>query len=198
MGCLQPPYGPEELYSGFTTQAEAANNDIREFIKLLKDERTKQAFEQVKSSRERDSENIKAWRFTEHANWLTIPKRFEGALGLQSVSDLDPMDIDVPRDEGISETVQRFKDMFKELVIAIDDENRVIRLALPPPANLDFQIEQKLGDAQKETYEVRTEASSMLNKKIVDVVNSRHKNLGLMRLLVSHFIKSNLPHRRQT
>ena len=184
MGCLQPPHGPEQLYTRFTVQAETANDDIRDFIKLLKDDRTKNAFEQVKSSRGRDGENIKAWRFSEHANWLTIPKRFEGALGIDAATDTDPIDLDEANEDDITEIVQRFKDQHPEIAISSDEARKTVKLMLPAPAELEFQIEQKPGNIPKTSYEIWTESPKPLNRSIVSAVNSRSKHARLERLLV--------------
>ena len=39
---------------------------------MMRDERAKEVFEQVKKSREADGEGIEGWRVTEHEDWLDV------------------------------------------------------------------------------------------------------------------------------
>ena len=65
---------PAEFYAQFSNAAAGAGKDIQEFMWMMRDERAKEVFDQVKKSRDADGEGIEVWRVTEHEDWLDVKK----------------------------------------------------------------------------------------------------------------------------
>ncbi len=65
---------PADFYAQFSNAAAGAGKDIQEFMRMMRDERAKEIFDQVKKSKEADGEGIEVWRVTEHEEWLDVKK----------------------------------------------------------------------------------------------------------------------------
>jgi hypothetical protein len=61
----------EALFREFSKAAVTANEEIQEFRKLMNDQESIQVFEQAKKSRAERPSGIKAWKVTDHPDWLT-------------------------------------------------------------------------------------------------------------------------------
>ncbi|KUJ11735.1 uncharacterized protein LY89DRAFT_625214 [Mollisia scopiformis] len=61
---------PEVLFQEFSKSAETANKEIQRFRKLMGDQDTLQVLEQARKSRAERPTGIKAWRVTDHPDWL--------------------------------------------------------------------------------------------------------------------------------
>jgi hypothetical protein len=61
----------EILFRKFATAAAVANEDIKQFKRLVEDDESKKIFERAKDSRAENPKGITAWRIVEHPDWLS-------------------------------------------------------------------------------------------------------------------------------
>jgi len=62
---------PEALFRDFSKAAATANQEIQQFRRLMAAENSIQVLEQARKSRAENPTGIKAWRVTDHPDWLT-------------------------------------------------------------------------------------------------------------------------------
>lgn len=61
----------EILFRKFASAASVANEEIKQFKKLIEDDQSKKIFERAKDSRAENPKGITAWRIVEHPDWLS-------------------------------------------------------------------------------------------------------------------------------
>lgn len=58
------------LVTAFSASMKTANTEVQQFRQLVMSDDSKQIFEHAEQRRAENSKNIKAWKITEHPNWL--------------------------------------------------------------------------------------------------------------------------------
>ncbi|KAE8447408.1 hypothetical protein EG329_010822 [Mollisiaceae sp. DMI_Dod_QoI] len=62
---------PESLFRDFSRAAGTANQEVNEFRRLMGNQESLQVLEQARKSRADNPTGIKAWKVTDHPDWLT-------------------------------------------------------------------------------------------------------------------------------
>jgi Ser-tRNA(Ala) deacylase AlaX len=60
----------EILFQKFAAAAATANEEIKQFKRLIEDDESKKIFERAKDSRAENPRGITQWRIVEHPDWL--------------------------------------------------------------------------------------------------------------------------------
>lgn len=64
----------EVMFSAFMKAVNDAQDDLREFTTLMRDDTTKQVFALADKSREENPNGIKPWRHRDHPEWFKMDK----------------------------------------------------------------------------------------------------------------------------
>ena len=123
------PSSPEQLYSAFSSAAQNAGKEIREFTRMMQDGRTNEALESAKKSREIDGEGIGCWRVEEHANWLDVSGTGnDAANGGRKTGAMEEDVVDGKSEEQVKAVVQEFKESHPEVDLSSDEDLKVMKV----------------------------------------------------------------------
>ena len=90
---------------------------------MMRDERAREMFEQVRKSREGDGEKIEGWRVTEHEDWLDVKRE----LKMEELDgDVDePLRVDVAQPEDPVKVVESFRTAHPDIEVDLADVTKV-------------------------------------------------------------------------
>lgn len=183
---ILPPSTPEQLYSNFTTAAQTAGKDIRDFTTLLQDKQTRDVLERARKSKEEDAAEIGCWRVEEHADWLdgTWQQLGEGShdtMGAMNVARGEEREV---QESDIKGVVERFNQMDTGTTVDLDESRTRLQVRIPLPASLDLWIEGKRDGDGPLVYTVGNDRKSKFQRTVLEAVNSQIGNRGLGYILV--------------
>ncbi|KAJ6779428.1 hypothetical protein PWT90_03885 [Aphanocladium album] len=71
---VQKQPSPDVMYAAFMKAVNEAQDTIKEFTELMRDEKSKAVFDMADKSKEENPFGIKPWRHQDHPNWFNLDK----------------------------------------------------------------------------------------------------------------------------
>ena len=131
MDSVLTPSSPEELYNDFSSAAQNAGKEIREFTRMMQEGGTKESLECAKKSREMDGEGIGCWRVEEHADWLDVTGVGNDKVdGGENGEDMDGNAMNGESDEEVRVALQKFKEEHQGMEISLDEDLKMIKVCI--------------------------------------------------------------------
>ena len=189
---LVDPPSPDQLHSNFSQAANGAAQAIKHFTLLVEDSRIKEVMEKAKESRAKDGENITGWKVTEHENWLDV-KHEDGNDDFDKEEEGAAEAGVVFRVEDVNTALDKLRSTHTGIEASLNEDSRTVKLHLPLPAQIDFQIQLNTTPEGHNRYDVDSEDKSTLQKSVLEAIRARSGPNDLSYLLVCLKITSTYP-----
>ena len=120
---------PDHLHSHFSQVALCTAKDIKSFVQLMDDSKTKEVLKKAKQSRAIDAEGITAWVVSERADWLDVAKDATSdehdMAGESEEQDSIAADMTV---EHMQARLEKFKESQTGIEAKFEDETKTIKV----------------------------------------------------------------------
>ncbi|KAI4286378.1 MAG: hypothetical protein L6R35_004371 [Caloplaca aegaea] len=178
---------PEDLYTTFATSVTTIRSDLDAFSAAYQEDRYQEVLGRAAESRAQNNEDIPAWKVTEHEDWLDVRKVVnttdttpdDGTTGID-IAVTPPPTADPA---SLRTCIERFKQGNPNIKVSLDEPTRKMKVALPPPAYVHFEIDCKSGRDQEPMYTVTTSEKTRMHVAITKAIGSRSQPSNLDHLL---------------
>ncbi|CAF9925960.1 MAG: hypothetical protein ALECFALPRED_003261 [Alectoria fallacina] len=179
---LVDPASPDQLHSHFSQAANGAAQAIKNFTLLVEDSRTKEVMDKAKESRARAGEGITGWKVTEHEDWLNF-KQEDGNDDVDKDEEGTAEAGDGPSAENVNTTLDKLRSAHVGIEVSLDEDSRTVTLHLPPPAQMNFQIQLDTTSGGHNSYSVDSKDKSKLHRAVLEEIGARPRPNHLAYLL---------------
>ena len=203
---LVDPPSPDQLHSNFSQAANGAAQSIKHFTQLVEDGKTKEVMEKGKESRMKDGEGITGWKVTEHEDWLNL-KQEDGNNDDDDDDDDDGKEEesivevgDSPSMKNVNLVLDKFRSAHVGVEASLDEDSRTLtvghlhgclyfmlnpcKVYLPPPAQVNFEIQLNTTTEGHDIYRVDSKDKSKLHRAVLEIIRARPRPRDLNYLLV--------------
>ncbi|KAL8960283.1 MAG: hypothetical protein Q9193_002989 [Seirophora villosa] len=185
---------PEDLYTTFAKSVTTIRSDVNTFTAACREDSYQDILRRAAESRTQNSDDVPAWKVTEHEDWLDVRK-------MDSPVDTTP-DQTSAVNPGVHPTpttdlavfraaIERFKQGNPNIEVILDETTRRMKFALPPQACIHFEIEWKSVRDREPTYVVTTLEKTNMHAAITKAISSRTQPSSLDYLLLAKAVAGN-------
>ncbi|CAD6579571.1 MAG: hypothetical protein ASARMPRED_009183 [Alectoria sarmentosa] len=179
---LVDPASPDQLHSNFSQAANGAAQAIKNFTLMVEDSRTKEVMDKAKESRAKTVESITGWKVTEHEDWLNL-KQADGNDDVDKDEEGTAEAGDGPSAENVNTMLDKLRSSHAGIEVSLDEDSRTVTLHLPPPAQINFQIQLDTTSGGHNSYSVDSKDNSKLHRVVLEEIRARPRPNHLAYLL---------------
>ncbi|KAI4144760.1 MAG: hypothetical protein L6R39_004044 [Caloplaca ligustica] len=120
---------PEDLYNNFAANVTAIRSDVKNFSESFRDDEYRELLKKAEDIRAQSSEDIPAWRVTEHEDWLdvrNVASLMDIAADERNGADSDVNEKAITEPGYLRAAIGKFRKDNPSIEASLDENSRIV------------------------------------------------------------------------